>query len=159
MSLFDLILEGVENSVEAGASHISVLLDEKDGICSVSISDDGLFTFQGDPFEEGATEKGKGRGYGLFNIKRQAKSCSIERKDPYTILSFSGDWEEERPLSGALLPLFLLGADISLTIKRDGRNVTLSTVELRRADAYPDRAGAIGRFRSMVRQIEGDIYG
>ena len=161
MDVFDLILEAVENSVEAGAGQIKVAVDAEDGGCRVCVEDDGCARIPDDPFSPGCTVKGRGRGYGLSRIHDISEGrCSLGREGGRTLLRFSlgGLWQR-CGLSDQLLPLFLFPADISLTINRSGTSFTLSTGELRERDAFPDRAGAIGRFRKMVRLKEGEIYG
>ncbi len=161
MDILDLVREAVENSVEAGASFIEVSVSMADGGGSVAVSDDGVLSVDGDPFERGCTTKGIGRGDGLSLIREATSGrCSLERWNGRTVLRFHvDDARLGEGLSSSLLPIFLFPAEIALTIDMAGRSMTLRTGELRDADAFPDRAGAIGRFREMVRQKEGEIYG
>ena len=161
MDVLDLVREAVENSVEAGASCIAVTVNMADGSGSVVVTDDGWLSADGDPFERGSTTKGVGRGEGLALIREASSGrCSLEREDGRTVLRFHvDDARLGEGLSSSLLPIFLFPAEIALTIDMAGRSMTLRTGELRDADAFPDRAGAIGRFREMVRQKEGEIYG
>ena len=161
MDVFDLILEAVENSVEAGAGIISVVAEEEDGECRVRVEDDGDSAIPEDPFRPGCTTKGCGRGEGLARIcSSSGGRCTLIRRDGRTMLEFiAGGRIPRGGLDGSLLPIFLFPAEISMTINISGRSVRLSTGELREGNAFPDRAGAIGRFRKMVRQKEGEIYG
>ena len=161
MDVLDLVREAVENSVEAGAANITVQVIEKDGMCRVTVTDDGSAVIRGDLFAEDHSGKGPGRGHGLALIKEASSGhCRIDRNDGLTVLVFSAcGTVVSEDLSSSLLPLFLFPAEVSLTIDRDGRSMMLRTGELRSAGAFPDRAGAIGRFRMMVRQKEGEIYG
>lgn len=161
MEVFELILEAVENSVEAGASHIDVTVDGEDGRNRVSITDDGCAALPDAPFDAGCTTKGAGRGQGLSKICNESGGCcSISRLEGRTRLEFlAGEDKRVGDLSSSLLPIFLFPVDISLTINIAGKGFTLSTWQLREHDAFPDRAGAIGRFRELVQLKEGEIYG
>ena len=161
MDVFDLILEAVGNSIEAGAGNIQILAESGDGESRVSVTDDGNAQIPDDPFAPGCTTKGNGRGLGLAKVKSGSSGrCSLIRENGKTTLSFIADQEiMKEMLDDSLLSVFLAPADISLTLKMSGKSFTLSTGELRERDAIPDRAGAIGRFREMARLKEGEIYG
>ena len=161
MDVLDLVREAVENSIEAGADDIEVLVRIADGSGSVVVSDNGFLLLDGNPFMRGYTTKGIGHGEGLSLIREASSGrCSIGKEDGRTVLRFIvDDARLGEDLSSSLLPIFLFPAEIALTIDMAGWSMTVHTGELRGADAFPDRAGAIGRFREMVRQKEGEIYG
>lgn len=161
MEVFDLILEAVENSVEAGASAVEATVEIMDGRCRVSVVDDGDAWIPDNPFEKGCSTKGRARGLGLAEIAEvSGGNCSLVRDGGVTRLEFCATGlEDSGRLSDSLLPIFLFPADISLTVNMSGKSFALSTGELRAHDAFPDRAGAIGRFKEMARLKEGEIYG
>ena len=61
--LDDLILEAVENSREAGALNISVIVEE-DAALKIQVIDDGVSPIPENPFADGVSTKGKTRGRG-----------------------------------------------------------------------------------------------
>ena len=158
----DLVIEAVANSIEAGAERIAVSIAIADGVVNARISDNGVFTLEGNPFREGITTKGEGRGRGLHIIyERSEGRCRLTRGDGITELEFSaeddGSFDE---LDKALLPL--LGMDDGITVKiwKNNREIEITRSLLEKWDAVPDRAGRIGRFRALIHSLEkGEIYG
>ena len=158
----DLVLEAVVNSVEAGAESISVLIRLEDGQVHARIEDDGSYSLIGDPFGEGITTKGEGRGRGLHIIKEQSEGrCRLTRGKGITVLEFStADDGSFRSLDTALLPLLNMEKSITVEIWKDGRAFGLTRNLLEQRDAVPDGAEGIRRFREILNGLEkGDIYG
>ena len=163
-TLADLILEAVENSTEAGAAEIRALAEENEGIWKIEILDDGEWKLDGDPFSEGATTKGEGRGRGLAIIREQSCGhCSLTRGEGYTRLRFEA--EDDGSLGDmfhALLPVFLRDTDVWVCIRSSGVDIAFSTEDLRRENAFPSDAFGIRAFRSYLARHElkeGEIYG
>ncbi len=151
-SVADLVLEAVENSTEAGAGMIKALAEEEDGIWMIEILDDGEWVLEGDPFPEGATTKGKGRGRGLSIIREASRGrCSLTRGEGYTQLRFRVEDDGSfGDLFQALLPVFLRNPDVWVSIRSSGVDKTFSTEDLRREDAFPSDASGIRAFRSYI---------
>ena len=151
-----LLLESVENSIEAGARHINALVEIGSGKIGVRVEDDGEYNLLSDPFEDGSTTKGEGRGRGLHIIKERSEGrCRLTRGWAGTVLEFSAS-----DLYEALLPVFCREESITITIKKDGRDISVSRKLLEERDAVPDRAGCIKRFRELLSDLEkGEIYG
>ncbi|MBO8436529.1 MAG: hypothetical protein IAA97_06080 [Spirochaetes bacterium] len=158
----DLVIEAVANSIEAGAERIAVSIAIADGVVNARISDNGVFTLEGNPFREGITTKGEGRGQGLHIIyKRSEGRCRLTRGDGITELEFSaeddGSFDE---LDKALLPLLGMDDGITVKIRKNNREMEITRSLLEKWDAVPDRAGRIGRFRALIHSLEkGEIYG
>lgn len=151
-SVADLILEAVENSTEAGAGSITALAEEENGVWKIEILDDGEWTLEGNPFAEGSTTKGKGRGRGLSIIeKTSCGRCSLTRGKGLTRLRFIA--EDDGSLSdlfGFLLPVFLRESDVRVCIRSSGVDRTFSTEDLRRENAFPSDASGIRAFRAYL---------
>ena len=163
-SVADLILEAVENSSEAGAGTITALAEEEDGVWKIEILDDGRWTLDGDPFADGATTKGKGRGHGLPMIRRiSGGRCSLTRGEGSTRLGFMAEDDGSLDdLFSLLLPLFLRDSDVRVSIRSSGSEIAFSTEDLRRENAFPSSASGIRAFRAYnegQRMKEGEIYG
>ena len=163
-SVADLILEAVDNSTEAGAGMIKALAEEEEGVWKIDILDDGEWTLEGDPFAEGATTKGKGRGRGLAVIRKASGGrCSLTRGKGYTQLRFMVDDDGSlSDLFHLLLPIFLRNTDVWVSIRSSGVDKTFSTGDLRRENAFPSSASGIKAFRAYIerqRMKEGEIYG
>ena len=63
-------------------------------------------------------------------------------------------------LCDALLPVLGMDEGITVTIRKDGREMTVSRRLLEERDAVPDRAEGIRRFRKLLDSLEkGEIYG
>ena len=157
-----LMLEAAVNSIEAGAAAISVSVSIRDGMADIRVEDDGTYTLSGDPFRDGSTTKGEGRGRGLHIIyERSAGRCRLTRGDGMTVLEFSiEDDGSFCRLDEALLPLLGLDAGITVRIRKGERDIVISRSLLEERDAVPDRAAGIRRFRNLIRSLEkGDIYG
>ena len=157
-----LMLEAAVNSIEAGAAAISVSVSIRDGMADIRVEDDGTYTLSGDPFRDGSTTKGEGRGHGLHIIyERSAGRCRLTRGDGMTVLEFSiEDDGSFCRLDEALLPLLGLDAGITVRIRKGEREIVISRSLLEERDAVPDRAAGIRRFRNLIRSLEkGDIYG
>ena len=158
----DLVIEAVMNSIEAGAGNILVTIHIDEGMVNTRVEDDGLYTLIGDPFGEGVTTKGEGRGRGLSIIKEKTDGrCRLTRGDGMTVLEFSiEDDGSFCRLDEALLPLLGLDAGITVRIRKGEREIVISRSLLEERDAVPDRAAGIRRFRNLIRSLEkGDIYG
>ena len=157
-----LLLESVENSIEAGARHINALVEIESGKIGVRVEDDGEYNLLSDPFEDGSTTKGEGRGRGLHIIKERSEGrCRLTRGWAGTVLEYAasddGSFDD---LYEALLPVFCREESITITIKKDGRDISVSRKLLEERDAVPDRAGCIKRFRELLSDLEkGEIYG
>ena len=79
----DLILEGLKNSLEAGASAIDIYVDG----CGFSIVDDGRMDTL-PAFREGFSSKGERRGRGLYLLSEVTGGrCGIKREKERTCLS------------------------------------------------------------------------
>ena len=158
----DLVMEAVANSIEAGAGNIAVRVEIGQGLVNARIADDGEYTLSGNPFQEGITTKGEGRGRGLHIIyERSEGRCRLTRGDGITELEFSavddGSFDE---LDKALLPL--LGMDDGITVKiwKNNREIEITRSLLEKQGAVPDRADGIRKFRELVSCLEkGEIYG
>ncbi len=151
-----LLLEAVANSAEAGAGHISLQVRFREGEIEARIEDDGYGSVVSNPFREGITTKGEGRGRGLHIIReRTGGRCRLTRGEGITVLEFSAedDGSFDR-LDEALLPLFNLDKSITVTIEKGGRAFTVSRALLTERDAVPDRAAGIRRFRSLLKALE-----
>ena len=151
-SVADLILEAVENSTEAGAGSITALAEEENGVWKIEILDDGEWTLEGNPFAEGSTTKGKGRGRGLSIIREASRGrCSLTRGEGYTQLRFRVEDDGSfGDLFQALLPVFLRNPDVWVSIRSSGVDKTFSTEDLRREDAFPSDASGIRAFRAYI---------
>ena len=158
----DLLLEAVINSAEAGAGCISAQVSAEGGTVVIRVEDDGAFNPPADPFQDGSTTKGEGRGRGLHIIRERSEGrCRLTRGWAGTVLEFSasddGSFDD---LCEALLPVFCREESITITIKKDGRDISVSRKLLEERDAVPDRAGCIKRFRELLSDLEkGEIYG
>ena len=157
-----LMLEAAVNSIEAGAAAISVSVSIRDGMADIRVEDDGTYTLSGDPFRDGSTTKGEGRGRGLHIIyERSAGRCRLTRGDGITVLEFTArDDGSFNSLSEALLPVLSIERDMTITIWKDGREIEVSRSLLEERGAVPDRADGIRKFRELVSCLEkGEIYG
>ena len=158
----DLVIEAMMNSIEAGAGNILVTIHIDEGMVNTRVEDDGLYTLIGDPFGEGVTTKGEGRGHGLPIIKERSEGrCRLTRGDGITVLEFTArDDGSFNSLSEALLPVLSIERDMTITIWKDGREIEVSRSLLEERGAVPDRAEGIRRYRRLLESLEkGDIYG
>ncbi len=157
----DLLLEAVANSAEAGACSIEATVDLSGGMISIRVEDDGSYTLRSDPFQDGSTTKGEGRGRGLALVKDSCSGrCRLTRGERGTVLEFRREDDGSfDALDKALLPIFMEYEGISVTIRKDTREFTLDRDYLEKRDAVPDRAGRIGRFRAIISSLKGEIYG
>ncbi len=158
----DLVTEAVVNSVEAGAEHIRVRVRIDEGSVEARIEDDGKYTISSNPFGEGITTKGEGRGHGLHIIwERSRGRCRLTRGEGITVLEFTADDDGSFDrLSEALLPVLGIERSIIITIWKDGREIEVSRSLLEERDAVPDRAEGIRRYRRLLESlVKGDIYG
>ena len=150
--LSDLLLEAVVNSVEAGAGVIEASVEIEDGMARIRIEDDGMYTLSSDPFQDGSTTKGEGRGHGLFIIhERSSGRCRLTRGDGRTQLEFMAEDDGSfSDAAAALLPVFGMGGGITVTIRKDGGVKKVSSALLEERDAVPDRAEGIRNFRNLL---------
>ncbi len=157
----DLLLEAVANSAEAGATDIRVLVDLSGGMINARVTDNGSYTLLADPFRDGSTTKGEGRGRGLAVINESCRGrCRLTRGESETVLEFRREDDGSfNALDEALLPIFMAYEGVSVIIKRDARERRLDRSYLEKRDAVPDRAGGIRRFKAIVRGLKGEIYG
>ena len=151
-SVADLVLEAVENSTEAGAGIIKALAEDEGGIWMIEILDDGEWVIEGDPFPEGATTKGKGRGRGLSIIWEASRGrCSLTRGEGYTRLCFEADDDGSMDDSfHALLPVLLRKENVWIRIGSSGLDVSFTSDDLRREGAFPSDARGIRAFRAYL---------
>ncbi len=145
----DLILEGVKNSLEAGASSIDVYIWEN----GFAIVDDGsLETIPS--FKNGASSKGEKRGRGLFLLSEATKGrCGIERINDRTVLKafFERKLEAEK-----IIPFcFNLTSLVTYHCMRDGREAYYLDVDiLDKMDIDPRKAGDVARLKKIIREKE-----
>ena len=150
--LDDLILEAVENSREAGALNISVIVEE-DAALKIQVIDDGVSPIPENPFADGVSTKGKTRGRGLALIKERDRSASLNRCNGKTVLAFcSVNDSSLEDLEHALLPIFMGPGNIEFSYRKNGREFLLDSAELEREKAFPVDCGSIARFKAIVRQ-------
>ena len=157
-----LILEAVMNSIEAGASSISVRIAIENGSVSVITEDDGNAPMSSDPFREGSSTKGEGRGRGLSIIKEKTDGrCRLTRGENKTVLCFTAEDDGSMDdLFSALLPLFNLDKAMTVSIKRSSGEIVVSHAELEKRGAVPVSAQGIKAFRTFVNGLEkGENYG
>lgn len=148
----DLLLEAVENSVEAGAGCVEAWASLEDGLWRVRVMDDGMWDPSVTPFT-GESSKGEGRGRGLCKIRSAAESCSLEVKDR-TVLDFSiVDDHSLDDLFSAALSLILWPCHIRLVFRRGGSEKVLDSEDLMSRESYPlDAAGISGFKRACGRE-------
>ena len=146
-----LVLESVMNSLEAGASDVSVRIEIRDGRISVRTEDNGNAPMSSDPFRQGSSTKGEGRGCGLSIIYRKSDGrCRFTAED-------DGSLDD---LQSALLPIFNLDKAITVSIIRSSGEISISASELEKRGAVPDCARGISAFRAYITELEkGEIYG
>lgn len=150
--LDDLILEAVENSREAGAQTICVVVEESDAY-HVQVIDDGVSPIPENPFDDGVSTKGEKRGRGLALIKERDRSASLNRCNGKTVLAFrSVNDNSLEELEHALLPIFMGPGNIEFSYCRNNRKFHLDSAELERENAFPIDCGSIARFKAIVRQ-------
>ena len=150
----DLLLEAVENSVEAGAGKVTVSVSLKDGKWFSVIEDDGFWDSQVRPFS-GDTSKGEGRGKGLIRILQGSEHCSLDSGPDGTVLSFQvPDDRSLDDLFSASLPLLLWPSHVRLVIERGGKETVLDTEDLLAREAFPQDARGIARFKELLRAME-----
>lgn len=119
-----LVLEGVKNSKEAGASFVDINIEFLDGYIAVIISDDGNGNIPEDPFDAGVSTKGKGRGLGLSNIKCIDKDATLTREGEITVLSFKAKRDSSfDELRDVLFPIVNMGGRVSFKINKSGKNI------------------------------------
>ena len=151
----DLLLEAVANSAEAGACSIEATVDLSGGMIIIRVEDDGSYTLRSDPFQDGSTTKGEGRGHGLFIIhERSSGRCRLTRGDGRTQLEFMAEDDGSfSDAAAALLPVFGMGGGITVTIRKDGGVKKISSALLEERDAVPDRAEGIRNFRNLLEEL------
>lgn len=88
MDAGDALYEAVRNSLEAGARHISLTADVHASGVSLCVEDDGEWDACGDPFTEGYSTRGRGRGMGLSIVRSLDRDSCIRRLDGRTVLTF-----------------------------------------------------------------------
>ena len=157
-----LMLEAAVNSIEAGAGAISVSVSVRDGMADIRVEDDGAYTLSGDPFLDGSTTKGEGRGRGLSIIKEKTDGrCRLTRGEKKTVLCFTAEDDGSMDdLFSALLPLFNLDKAMTVSIKRSSGEIVVSHAELEKRGAVPVSAQGIKAFRTFVNGLEkGENYG
>ena len=157
-----LVLESVMNSLEAGASDVSVRIEIRDGRISVRTEDNGNAPMSSDPFRQGSSTKGEGRGCGLSIIYRKSDGrCRLTRGANQTRLSFTAEDDGSLDdLQSALLPIFNLDKAITVSIIRSSGEISISASELEKRGAVPDCARGISAFRAYITELEkGEIYG
>lgn len=119
-----LVLEGVKNSKEAGASFVDINIEFLDGYIAVTISDDGNGNIPEDPFDAGVSTKGKGRGLGLSNIKCIDKDATLTREGEITMLSFKAKRDSSfDELRDVLFPIVNMDGRVSFKINKSGKNI------------------------------------
>lgn len=119
-----LVLEGVKNSKEAGASFVDINIEFLDGYIAVIISDDGNGNIPEDPFDAGVSTKGKGRGLGLSNIKCIDKDATLTREGEITVLSFKAKRDSSfDELRDVLFPIVNMDGRVSFKINKSGKNI------------------------------------
>lgn len=158
----DLVLEAVNNSIEAGADRISVLIKLDNGKVQARIEDDGSYELIGNPFGEGITTKGEGRGRGLYIINNHSHGdCRLTRGDGITVLEFTAEDDGSFDmLDEALLPILGLEASITVRIFKNDREIMIDRDFLEKKGAVPVKAKGIRRYRELLSCLEkGDIYG
>ena len=151
-TLADVIADTAQNSIEAGAKHISLVIEENGGIISVEIKDDGKGMDEAtlarafNPFytEPGKHDKRK-VGLGLPILKQICESCDgavslTSKRGVGTTLSYSFsathiDLPPMGDLVEAVLMLFNYPGDFDLTFthKKGAEEYSISRLEL--ADA------------------------
>ena len=152
MDIGDLILEGVKNSVEAGASSIRISVEIEKGNAEILIEDDGTAEISDCPFSEGVSSKGSKRGYGLAFIKAFDPDAVLVRAGGVTGLRFRGRYDGSLDcLDQILLPIFMEKGRKAFFYQKDGKTLQVESEE------SPDSIRAIAAFRAMVREKEFEM--
>ena len=122
--LGELILEGVANSLEAGASFVSIKLEKKGESFEVDIQDNGILLEGKDFFSSGFSTKGENRGKGLSLIRLADNKARLYREDGYTILSFkTKDDGSLDALEDVLFPIFQFDIAILFSYIVEGKEL------------------------------------
>lgn len=150
--LDDLILEAVENSRDAGAWNIAIVLTESGSGIKAEVIDDGVSPIPENPFGLGVSTKGENRGRGLALIKERDRSASLDRCNGRTVLAFESvndnSFEE---LEHALIPIFNGKGNIEFSYRSNGREFHLDSAELERGNAVPQNSRSIAAFKAIVK--------
>ena len=145
----DLILEGVKNSLEAGASVIDIYIDGDE----FSIIDDGKLEYIPD-FKEGSSSKGEKRGRGLYLLARACNGrCSIDRKDGRTLLK--GRFERALEADKVIPFCFnLTSSAVYHSMRGDVELYRLDSKDLDAMGINPENAIGIARIKRIIREKE-----
>lgn len=152
-SLYDLILEAVINSEEAGARNVDISISESDGFLSVIVVDDGNFDKEGSYFSLGFSTKGENRGKGLWYIASVDPKATIRRCNGKTMLQFKVPKEiQGESLEEGLFPVFQRVEKTTFSYTKDGK-------ELFSISDGKDgllTVGQISGFKKKLRAIKGE---
>ena len=145
----DLILEGLKNSLEAGAGAVDIFIDGN----SFSISDDGHLGLIPD-FKSGCSSKGGNRGRGLYLLYRETEgNLKLFRKDGRTVLeaAFPSPIKAEE-----IIPVcFNLTSDLTFHSLKDGKErYFINKDVLARMDLDLSRAKDISKLKKIIREKE-----
>lgn len=152
-SLYDLILEAVINSQEAGAKNVAVSLVEKDNRIFVTVSDDGKLEVDKDAFSFGYSTKGKCRGKGLWYIKSIDSDASLDRKGRNTVLRFTfPNIPSSEAIENEIFPIFQRVMSTTLSYTKDDKK--LFSISKRKDELQTVRE--IADFRNELRAIKGE---
>lgn len=145
----DLILEGVKNSIEAGAINIDIYIDGN----AFAVADDGILSEVPD-FKAGHSSKGERRGRGLFLLKEATGGrCSIEKEDGKTVLR--GVFAVELRAEEVIPFCFNLTGSLTYHSMRDGHELyRLDKHALEDMGIDPSRASDIARLKKIIREKE-----
>lgn len=152
-SLYDLILEAVINSEEAGAGNVDISLLEKDGQIFVTVEDDGTFEVEGDAFSLGYSSKGKYRGKGLWHIRNIDRDAMLCRAGKRTILRFSVPITiPHEPIEDGLFPIFQRVGSTTLSYTKDDKMLFSISRKRDRLQTVKE----ITSFKNEIRAIKGE---
>lgn len=153
MDIGDMILEGVKNSIEAGASDVKITVTLEKDDAEILIEDNGISEIPSDPFAQGTTTKGTGRGYGLYHVYLLDPKAELMRENGITYLSFRGRADASfSSFDELLIPVFMQDAElISFTFNNGSRSFHIEQ------SGIPNSVRAIAAFRAMVRKKEFEM--
>ena len=147
----DFLFEAVHNSIEAGADRVYISWRlMKDGIVQVRVLDNGNFQKVDNAFEKGVSTRGSGRGMGLYYLKREAITSSLERVGDETVLSFTIKADSSSLID--VLPFLFSISNITFFYKDRDKEVRLSSNSLEKEFDDLSSVAAIANMKKVIRE-------
>lgn len=149
----DFLFEATANSIEAKATKVVIFYCVGQETIRVKVVDNGGGIKVESPFEDGSSDKGKGRGRGLYLLKKLDEGASLEEENGFTVLAFTLKRGGEGKLS-SVLPYLFSRVDLTFVYTREGKVILYRTLDLENAYGSLGRAGALAGMKQQFSRID-----